>query len=159
MRRRIGCSWTTTSARWFLRGKGAAMADAFSIDTSQLRELAADMRQVDSRVARWVRPVVERGAFNVKSDMQRAANESRHFRIARAISYDMHDRGFGGVGEYAAEIGPVKGRPGSLANIAYFGGANGGGGTVEDPQAAADRELPNFMNALADLAEEMVFDR
>jgi len=135
------------------------MADLWSIDTSELREIAADMRQVDSRLARWVRPVVERGASNVKDDMRRAAEESNHFAIARAISYDMHDRGFGAVGEYAAEIGPRKGSPGSLANIAYFGGANGGGGTVEDPQAAADRELPNFMNALADLAEEMVFDR
>jgi len=135
------------------------MADLWSIDTSELREIAADMRQVDSRLARWVRPVVERGASNVKDDMRRAAEESRHFAIARAISYDMVARGFGAVGEYAAEIGPRKGSPGSLANIAYFGGANGGGGTVEDPQASADRELPNFMNALADLAEEMVFDR
>ena len=137
---------------WFL------VADLWSIDTSELRELAADMSRVDSRLARWVRPVVERGAVNVKADMRRAAEESNHFAIARAISYDMLERGFGGVGEYAAEVGPVKGRPGSLANIAYFGGANGGGGTVEDPQAAAERELPNFMNALADLAEELVFE-
>ena len=45
-------------------------------------------------------------------------------------------------GGMAAEIGPEKVGAGNLAVIAYWGGANGGGGTVEDPQEAADRELP-----------------
>lgn len=131
----------------------------FSIDTSELRALAADMRQVDSRLVRWVRPVVEKGAVNIKNDLRAKMEESVHFApVARGIDYEMKDRGFGDVGEYAAEIGPKRGKPGSLANIAYFGGANGGG-TVEDPQAAADRELPNFEKALADLAADMVFGK
>lgn len=130
---------------------------SFELDTSELRSLAADMRQVDSRLARWVRPVVEKGAVNIKDDMRRKMAESEHFEpVARSIGYDMTEGGFGDQGEYVAEVGPSKGSPGSLANIAYFGGANGGGGSVEDPQAAADRELPNFRNALADLAEDLV---
>lgn len=121
-----------------------------TIDVSEVRTLAADMRAVDRRLARHIIPAVDHAAVNVKGDMRDAASRSRHFRMANSISYDKTD-------PYEAEIGPVKGGAGSLANIAYFGGANGGGGTVEDPQAALDREAPKFERSLADLAVDLVF--
>ena len=122
-----------------------------SVDASEVRQLAEDMRRIDSRLSRHVRPVVERGAVQIKNDLQAQARKSRSFRgFAPGISYDMRTPG----GAYEAEIGPAKGRPGSLANIAYFGTSRGGG-TVEDPSAALEREAPKFADALADLAAEL----
>ena len=122
-----------------------------SIDASEVRALAEDMRRIDSRLSRHVRPVVERGAVQIKNDLQAQARKSRSFRgFAPGISYDMRTPG----GAYEAEIGPVKGRPGSLANIAYFDTSRGGG-TVEDPSATLEREAPKFADALADLAAEL----
>ena len=126
-----------------------------SIDTSEVRTLAADMRRVDERMVRHVIPVVERGAVNVRNHLRDEAARSGHFRIGRHISYDMRFAGFGSDGAYEAEIGPEKAGAGRLANIAYFGGANGGGGTIPDPQGAGDAELPRFAQALADIAAEL----
>lgn len=126
------------------------MAGGVSIDASEVRELAADMRQVHSRLSQHVRPVVEKGALNIKNDLQAEMRKSRHFGVvAPAISYDIE-----GGDKYEAEIGPTKGSPGSLANIAYFGTSRGGG-TVEDPSGALEREAPKFADALADLAAEL----
>ena len=119
-----------------------------TIDTSEVRALAADMRAVDSRLVRHVIHVVEKGAVNVKADMRAAANNSKHFKIARSITYDLSYPD----GAVEAEVGPTLGGAGSLAGIAYFGGANGGGGTIEDPQGAADREAPRFEQALSEVA-------
>lgn len=122
-------------------------------DVSEVRALAADMRAVDGRLARWVRPVVERGASNVKRTMRADAQQSGYFRLERHITYDTQDA----PGGYSAEIGPEASGAGYLDNIAYFGGANGGGGSVRDPQEAANEELPNFQRELAKLAEELTF--
>ena len=123
------------------------------IDMSEVREFAADLRQVDSRLARHVKPVVKRGATNIKDQMVEEMKSSAWFApVARGISYDLVDDG------YTAEIGPTRGpgQVGSLANIAYFGGGvQPGGGTVPDPRGALDAEVPRFQKALADLAEEL----
>ena len=121
------------------------------IDMSEVREFAADMRQVDSRLARHLKPVVEKGAHNIKTQLQEEMRGSRHFApVARGITYDIVDGGYG------AEIGPVKGSPGSLANIAYFGSSRGGGGTVADPRGALDAEVPRFERSLADVAADLM---
>lgn len=123
---------------------------AVTIDASEVRQLAADMRGVHARLSQHVRPVVERGAVNIKNDLQQQMRGSRHFApVARGITYDVSSGG-----AYEAEIGPEKGSPGSLANIAYFGSSRGGG-TVEDPSGALEREAPKFADALADLAAEL----
>lgn len=133
------------------------MADSISVDMNEVRQLAVDMSQVDSRLTRHLIPVVKKGAVNIKEDMQAAMRSSGSFgAMAGAISFDMID------GDMGAEIGPTKsyggaGGAGFGANIAYFGGANGGGGTVEDPQASGDRELPNFEKALAEVSEGLIF--
>lgn len=124
---------------------------SISVDTSEVRTLAADMRAVDSRMARHLTPVVKRGAQNIKDDHAAKVRQSSWFRFAGQVSYDILDGGF------TAEIGPRAEGAGRLENIAYFGGSNGGGGTVEDPQAAGDRELPNFSRALAEAAEGLIF--
>lgn len=130
------------------------MADMISIDASEAGVLAADMRAVDSRLTRWVGPVIEKGANNIKKELQAEMRTSSSFGVvAPGISYDLTSSG----SSFEAEVGPVKGSPGSLANIAYFGGSRGGGGTVADPQGALDSEAPRFADALADLAADLVF--
>ena len=120
-----------------------------SIDTSELRTLAADLTDAPNHVRAEVPEVVERGALNIKNTMRDDYDRSAYFTVkgggAPFITYDITDGGLG------AEIGPEKGGQGSRAVHAYFGGANGGGGTVRDPQEAADEEEPNFTRALGDL--------
>ena len=131
------------------------------IEVDVARELAVDMRNVEPLLARRLKPAVSKGAQNIKQDLAGKMRESRSFGVvAQAISYDLDDDGYG------AEIGPEKGAPGSLANIAYFGATgylygktrhvNPGGGTVEDPVEALNREESAFADALADIAADML---
>ena len=116
------------------------------IEVDGARELAVDMRNVEPLLARRLKPAVSKGAQNIKQDLAGKMRESRSFGVvAQAISYDLDDDGYG------AEIGPEKGAPGSLANVAYFGTSRGGG-TVPDPQGALDAEAPNVEKYLAELA-------
>lgn len=87
--------------------------------------------------------------------MQADFSRSRSFgMIARTISFDTSVDA-GGV---EAEIGPDKSRGSgaSLAHIAYWGGANGGGGTVRDPAHALEDEGDNFEKALSDLLGDVL---
>lgn len=123
---------------------------SIQIDMSEVRELAADFRRVPAEVQRVAKPVVAKGALKIKNQLRDEMADSRHFQAANFIGYDLTDGGFG------AEIGPEKSGAGNLANIAYFGGANGGGGTVPDPRGALDAETPHFIKALADAAAEVL---
>ena len=115
-----------------------------------LRALAADLAKgVDLGE---VRGVVRKGATNIKKQLRTEAAGSRHFKMAQAITFDEIQS----LGGPAAEIGPVKKGAGNLANIAYFGGAYGGGGTVPDPSGALAAEEPGFIEALAALADRIL---
>lgn len=131
----------------------------FAFDTSELRALAADMSAVPARLNRHLFPVVKRGANNIRSDMRDAMAASKSFgEMERHITYDVERK----PGAIEAEIGPKKTSGGASrglgfgANIAYFGTPRGGGGTVEDPQKALDREAPKFEQALGDAAEGLL---
>lgn len=120
-------------------------------DDSELRRFGEDLGRVPMAVARKIPPVVVKGAMNIKEQLRAEMGASEHFRgAAHTVGFDVLDGGF------AAEIGPSSeaGSPGNLANLAYFGGSNGGGGTVADPMEALTAEAPAFLKALADLAEE-----
>lgn len=107
------------------------------------------MTGIDGRLRPNVSSVVHRGANNIKRDLTAQMQSSRHFKGFADIGYDMTD-------DFEAEIGPNKPGPGAGANIAYFGTSKGGG-TVEDPEEALNRELPAFEEHLADIAEQSVF--
>lgn len=127
------------------------MADGISVEIIGARELAADLSSVSSRMRPDIASVVKKGATNIKNDLVTQMRSSTHFKgVAPGISYDMVD-------DFEAEIGPTKGSPGSLANIAYFGSSRAGGGTVEAPEAALEREASAFESHLADIAERRVF--
>ena len=120
------------------------------IDTSELRAFAAHLQSASSSLD--VEQVVSKGALNIKNQLVAEMRQSRHFgQISSSISYDIT----GGAGDVEAEIGPVKGSPGSLANIAYFGSSRGGG-TVADPEGALLAEAPNLEKYLGDLAEKAI---
>ena len=119
------------------------------VEVDGARELAVDMRNVEPLLARRLKPAVSKGAQNIKQDLAGKMRESRSFGVvAQAISYDLDDDGYG------AEIGPEKGAPGSLANVAYFGTSRGGG-TVADPEDALQEEADAFIEHLAAMAEEL----
>ena len=122
------------------------------IDASELREFAADMRRYPEQLRPHIRPVVEKGAVKIKKQMRDEMSASPHFKgVTRSITYDIIDR----VGGVEAEIGPLPGAPGSLANIAYFGGSRGGGG-VPDPRGALEAEVPAFERALGALIDKVL---
>jgi len=129
------------------------MADSISMDTREVAEFAADLGRVMASALPEVDAIMKHGAGNIKDEMVADAEASPHFRrIAPSISYDSAYR----VGQVAYEIGPDRARGGKaggaarLANIAYFGGANGGGGTL-DLDGPLKHEEPQIMKRLDDL--------
>lgn len=94
------------------------MADV-SIDVSQLRKLAEDIRSHSRQTPSKARAVVAKGALNIKNDWRREWSGLSHLpSLAAAVSYDVT---IGGT-SIEAEIGVDKGRPqGPLGNIAEFG--------------------------------------
>lgn len=98
-----------------------------------------------------VEPVMFKAGMNMKRQQAAEMRASRHFApVASAISFDVTS----GAGFVEVEVGPVKGSPGSLANIAIFGTSRGGG-TVADPQGSLDNETPNAMRYLRDVIGEL----
>lgn len=123
-----------------------------SVDVSELRRLAVDLDRSAADVAKGIQAVVAKGAVNLRQMMRDDMRESPSFApIASAITFDLRVSGDG----VEAEVGPRKGSPGSLANIAYFGGSNGGGGTV-DIMGPLGEEAPRFEQALVDLIDGAV---
>lgn len=119
------------------------------IDASEFRTFTSDMFRGMDQIPSEAHRVVERAAVNMKNDLVGEASRSRHFRIDRHINYDMR----AGYHTSEAEVGPDKAGAGNLANIAYFGGANGGGGTLPDPEGALTREIPNLERYLGEVLE------
>ena len=123
-----------------------------AVDVSELRKLATDLSSAPKLVRSEARAVVSKGALNIRNQMRDEAKR-RHYDFSHRISYDIRVSG----DTIEAEIGPETGGVGSLAGIAYFGGVNGGGGTVPDPQGALDAEAPNVEKYLAELAEKALW--
>lgn len=127
-----------------------------NVDTSELDALAKDLQQLGPKVARDLPRIVRKGAVNIKNDWREAYLKSRHFRgksgqAAAAVTFD--EKVTPDVVE--VEIGPNRHfKIARLAGIAHFGGANGGGGTIGDPQRFLDKEAPGFADALADLVDK-----
>lgn len=121
-----------------------------SFDVSELRAFAVDLQKVPDKVQRGVRPVVSKGALQIKKQLASEMGGSSHFgQIKGSVSYDIKVGGDG----IEAEIGPDKGRGGgALANVAYFGTSRGGG-TVPDPSGALAAESSRFEAALSKLLD------
>lgn len=125
-----------------------------SADASEVRAFAAELQTVPDSVVRKIPGVVKKGANNIKQTMAADFGRSRSFgMIGKTVSYDIQMDATG----VEAEVGPNKRfRAARLANIAYFGGANGGGGTIRDPERALEEEVPRFEAALSDLLGDIL---
>lgn len=122
------------------------------IDTTEVRQIAADAGRLPGELSRWLRPAVSRGALTIKRAMQADLEQSGNAGIravARSISYDITDTGT----TVEAEIGPDK-PSGALANIAYFGTSRGGGHT-RDPIEPLTEEAEAFRKAIAEIVEDL----
>lgn len=118
-------------------------------DDREIRELAHDLRQAPEKVQRAAPGVVKKAANNIKTEWRAAAGGSRYFPMGHTITYDV-DTDAGGI---EAEVGPDRSfRHARLAGIAHFGGANGGGGTLGDPQRFLASEAPRMADALEKIA-------
>lgn len=125
-------------------------------DASDFDRLASDLdRAAGSDLIGEIEPTIMRGAGNVQRGMKADMEQSRHFgQVTRAITFDV-DRYQQHI---RAEIGPLSaGRQvGDLAHFAYFGGANGGGGTVPDPEYLLEQEAPNLEKYVGDILEGLL---
>lgn len=119
------------------------------LDTSETQKLIDAIRKFDTDVRSQASAVLVKGAVEIKKSLQTEARKSKHFgQVAKSISYETIRR----RDTTEIEIGPDKERayaggrpgrpnkPGPIANIAYFGGANGGGGSL-DFDEPVEREL------------------
>ena len=120
------------------------------IDAHEVKEFASELGKVPTKVVTGVRPAVVKAGVNMKKQLREEMDKSKHFKASRSINFDVSDGGL------AVAVGPSKGHPGSIANIAYFGGVNGGGGTVPDPQEALNEESPRFVDAVGDVIDRLL---
>ena len=117
------------------------------IDASDFDRFACYVAAAVTEIGAGIPKVIGKGALNVKTEWNDAFRGSPSIKgIAGAVTYDTRT----GQGWAEAEIGPRRGAPGSLANIAHFGSSRGGG-TVADPQTFLDAEEPRLTTALEDL--------
>lgn len=125
------------------------MSDDVTVDAEQLARLADDLARLGASAVDRVDPVVKRAVTNMKDDMVADTESSRYFRgIGRTITYSRAYR----LGYVGYELGPDRALGGQapLADVAYNGGANGGGGTL-DLDGPLEREEPRLMQELANL--------
>lgn len=128
-------------------------------DADGLDDLVVDLHSVPEKLMPKVRGVVSKGALNIKGDWAdrwKGHPSIRH--LPRAINYDVTS----GRDFAEAEIGPDPGkRQGNMAHLIEFGRAEYGSvrnAPIPGGVPALTAEEPRFVQALADLGEEVVGD-
>jgi hypothetical protein len=121
-------------------------------DVTGLREFELALGKTADDVFATFRPVVQRGAQNIKTDLQLDAEGHPHApHFPAAISYDTTVTRDG----IRAEIGPDKDkRQGALGNILYFGTAKNP--AVLDINGPLDGEEPRFTKAIDDALGDLL---
>lgn len=117
------------------------------IDASELTELGRRMALAQTVVRPQLAATVKKAAQNVKTAIESDVGASSNAGLRQVrIGYET---GSTGTGEYA-DVSPREGGASSLANIAFFGTARGGG-THRFYEHAED-ELPTLADYVADAA-------
>ncbi len=144
-----------------------------STNVEDLEGLIRDFGQVPVKVAKRVTKIMPKTGLAIKKRMQADMRASSSFKqVARTIDYDVNVYNGFGTEAIEVEIGPNASRGGgasiagmgslsggsaaSLAGLAYFGGSNGGGGTVTDPRVAMRLEEPIFLGFLQMAVEDLL---
>lgn len=123
-----------------------------SIDTSELRTLAADLAQASLKANLAVRPVVQKGALNIKKGWQSRWSGLAHApAVDESVTYDTKITASG----FEAEIGPDKDRrQGALGNLLEFGSIKNA--PIPGGVPAMDEEAPKFEAALSKLLDDVL---
>lgn len=126
-----------------------------SFDVSELRKLATDLDRAPDEVKRKIVPIMRKTGLEIRRGIQADLRESVYFKgTAYKFSVDEKKDGDGMEIEVYPHHG--KGIPSSQYNIAVFGGANGGGGTVDDPMVVLTDEAEKAERFLADLLKDVI---
>lgn len=124
---------------------------SIDIDTSELRKFAIDLGKIPDEVAGEIRPIVARGALNIKNQMIDEARGSDYFEpLADAMSYDTTVDADGVTGL----IGPDRDRSGGAGLLGAYFGWSKGGATVPDPIGALEAEVPNVERFIGDAIDK-----
>lgn len=120
-----------------------------NVDASQLKAFGTTLAGGATVRRALISASVKKGAQNVKNSIRDDLNGSgnaafRHIPITYTVSET--------PGRISAEIGPTKGGAGSLANIAFFGTAKGGG--THRFYEHGEEELPKLAEYVARAAVE-----
>jgi hypothetical protein len=117
------------------------------VSGDDLRSLQQDLGNLGAEAAVMVRATLRRGAVKIKEGMNSDLGKSGSFKASAAGSVNFDETIAADGVTY--EIGPdVASRSAAaLANIAYFGGARGGGGTVdiEGPMRAEEPVIVEYL--------------
>lgn len=121
-------------------------------DVSDVYEFALGLDKSAGDVFGKMRPVVSKGALNIKKDLQQDAQGHPHTAyLPAAISYDTKAT----KSVISAEIGPDKDKPGgAIANVVYFGTSKNA--AVLDINGPLDREEPKFLKAIEDVIGDLL---
>lgn len=102
------------------------MADGFSIDTSEIDRLAADLGEVPAKAGRFLRAAVEVTSRHIKDDEREDSKGLAHApAYPYSVGYDIKILHGFGVSVIQSEIGPDKDRrQGALGNLLEYGSIN-----------------------------------
>ena len=120
-----------------------------NVDASQLKAFGTTLAGGATVRRALVSAAVKKGAQNVKESIEGDLKTSRNAAFRRiGIHYTMQTVGASGI----AADSPTKGGAGSLANIAFFGTAKGGGS--HRFYEHAEEELPSLARHVAQAGTE-----
>lgn len=126
------------------------MADRL-IDAGELTAFGRRAAAAHAKASIEVAKAVKKGAQNVKDAIQKDVSGSGNAAIRRvAIGYEL---GTTGSSVYA-DVSPREGGASSLANIAFFGTARGGG--THRFYEHAEEELPILADYVGQAADDML---
>jgi hypothetical protein len=129
--------------------------DRVTVDASDAKRLAATFGDAVEHLPADTRAVVQRGAWNIKRDAQRAVTGHPHLpHYPQAITYDTEQAG----DTVTAEIGPDKTRrQGPLGNVLEYGSPTRP--PIPHLGPALQNEQPRFEKALGDAAVKSLGER
>ena len=123
---------------------------SFSVDSSEVSQLAADIAAGQRKTETEMRRVVFRGAMNVKRDWRSnvSATAGRRARAyAGSIGFDLDN------GDVTATV-EAKGGGSTFGAILEYGTATSP--PHNDAKRALDKEQPNFVKAVEKVAREFL---
>lgn len=120
-------------------------------DASELTEFGRRVAAAHAKASVEVAKAVKKGAQNVKDAIRKDVASSGNAAIRRvAVGYEL---GTTGSSVYA-DVSPREGGASSLANIAFFGTARGGG--THRFYEHAEEELPALAEYVGQAADDML---